>query len=194
MEMLNRAIEAAAPSSESMPNSLTSFHSAQALAERFHATYERLAPSFGYETRPGTRAFDAQSANGRLMVAVCQELLASSEPLPAQSPPEFDRDTDGELLIDWAPGTGRMLTLSLRADGRLAYAFHWDGEKAHGTVQMPAADTQGDARKRINIHLLWHEANKEWGEAIGGPAEYEIFADKLFTAMSSALNEQGKQP
>ena len=26
------------------------------LARRFHETYERLAPSFGYETRPDTRA------------------------------------------------------------------------------------------------------------------------------------------
>ena len=50
---------------------------------------------------------------------------------------EVDRDNDGELLIDWSPGPGRMLTMSLRADGRLSYAFTWDGEKAHGTAQMP---------------------------------------------------------
>lgn len=52
---------------------------------------------------------------------------------------EVDRDTDGELLIDWSPGQGRMVTLSLRADGRLSYAFTWDDEKAHGTAQMPPA-------------------------------------------------------
>lgn len=56
---------------------LASFRTAQALAERFHEAYERLAPSFGYTTRTETRAFDPQSANGRLMVAVCQELLAA---------------------------------------------------------------------------------------------------------------------
>lgn len=56
----------------------------------------------------------------------------------AQSAVEIDRDTDGELLIDWSPGPGRMVTLSLRADGRLSYAFTWDSEKAHGTAQMPA--------------------------------------------------------
>lgn len=32
--------------------------SALALAKQFHDTYERLAPSFGYETRPETRDFD----------------------------------------------------------------------------------------------------------------------------------------
>ena len=56
-----------------------------------------------------------------------------------QQPIDVDRDDDGELLIDWWPSPTRMLTMALRADGRLSYAFHWDGEKAHGTAQMPAA-------------------------------------------------------
>lgn len=50
---------------------------------------------------------------------------------------EIDRDDDGEVLIDWSPGKGRMVTLCLRDDGRLSYAFTWDGEQAHGTAQMP---------------------------------------------------------
>lgn len=41
------------------------------LARLFHETYERLAPSFGYETRDDTKVFDPTSKNGRLMVAVC---------------------------------------------------------------------------------------------------------------------------
>jgi hypothetical protein len=45
------------------------------LAIKFHETYERLAPSFGYETRRETRAFDPVTPNGKLMVAVCGELL-----------------------------------------------------------------------------------------------------------------------
>jgi hypothetical protein len=47
-----------------------------ALAIEFHDTYERLAPSFGYETRPDTKAFDPTTPNGRLMTAVCGELLS----------------------------------------------------------------------------------------------------------------------
>ncbi len=48
-----------------------------------HRAYERLAPSFGYETRQETRAFDPESKNGRLMVAVCGELMAAT---PAAQP------------------------------------------------------------------------------------------------------------
>lgn len=48
------------------------------LAELFHDTYERLAPSFGYETRVDTRVFDPESKNGRLMVAVCREIQGLS--------------------------------------------------------------------------------------------------------------------
>jgi hypothetical protein len=44
------------------------------LAEQFHEAYERLAPSFGYETRTDTRKFDPDSKNGKLMIAVCLEV------------------------------------------------------------------------------------------------------------------------
>ena len=45
------------------------------LARAFHDAYETLAPSFGYTTRPETREFDPNSANGRLMMAVCEVVL-----------------------------------------------------------------------------------------------------------------------
>lgn len=47
------------------------------LARRFHETYERLAPQFGYETRAETKQFDPTSANGRLMIAVAADLIES---------------------------------------------------------------------------------------------------------------------
>lgn len=49
--------------------------SALQLAIMFHEIYERLAPSFGYETRTETRKFDPTTPNGQLMVAVCGEIL-----------------------------------------------------------------------------------------------------------------------
>ena len=55
----------------------------EAIARHFHDTYERLAPSFGYETRPDTKAFDPTSANGRLMIAVCSEIAATWNHRPA---------------------------------------------------------------------------------------------------------------
>ena len=45
-----------------------------ALAVLFHVTYERLAPGTGYVTRQETRIFDPESANGKLMIAVCSEI------------------------------------------------------------------------------------------------------------------------
>ena len=46
------------------------------LAILFHETYERLAPSFGYETRAETKKFDPSTPNGKLMLAVCAEILS----------------------------------------------------------------------------------------------------------------------
>lgn len=45
------------------------------LATLFHETYERLAPEFGYKTREDTKYFDSSTPNGRLMIAVCEEIL-----------------------------------------------------------------------------------------------------------------------
>ncbi|GAC1478400.1 MAG: hypothetical protein NVS1B6_19730 [Steroidobacteraceae bacterium] len=56
------------------------------MASRFHHTYERLAPRFGYTTRPETRHFDPDSPNGRLMIAVCAELFAASPTPPSAAP------------------------------------------------------------------------------------------------------------
>jgi hypothetical protein len=104
------------------------------MAERFHEAYERLAPLNGYETRTETRKYDPHSPNGMTMMAVCAELMT-----PPEGVPEFDCDEDGELLMDWSPSDGRMVSLSLRSDGRLSYAISWDGETSHGTAQMPQA-------------------------------------------------------
>jgi hypothetical protein len=51
------------------------------LARKFHESYERLAPAFGYDTRNETRTFDPHSANGRLMIAVCAEVVGCVEGL-----------------------------------------------------------------------------------------------------------------
>lgn len=53
---------------------------AEALARQFHDTYERLAPAHGYETRKDTKTFDPEAANGKLMIAVCQQILAAHQP------------------------------------------------------------------------------------------------------------------
>lgn len=65
---------------------------AELIARKFHEVYERLAPSFGYETRQETRRFDPTTPNGRLMIAVCGELAAM---LAA------DGEAGGEAVHQW---------------------------------------------------------------------------------------------
>lgn len=50
---------------------------AEQLAEKFHETYERLAPSYGYKTREESAKpwADVPEKNKQLMIAVCQELI-----------------------------------------------------------------------------------------------------------------------
>ena len=51
------------------------------LAQQFHETYERLAPSFGYRTRErSAKPWDEVPEDNRnLMIAVCAEILAIKE-------------------------------------------------------------------------------------------------------------------
>ena len=49
------------------------------ITRQFHDVYERLALQFGYETREDTKVFDPQSQNGRLMIAVCAEVIGEIE-------------------------------------------------------------------------------------------------------------------
>lgn len=52
----------------------SNLEAAVALAVKFHEIYERLAPSFGYETRAETKKFYTSTPNGMLMIAVCGEI------------------------------------------------------------------------------------------------------------------------
>lgn len=60
------------------------------LAQRFHETYERLAPQFGYETRRASAKpwAEVPENNRQLMTAVCAEMLdlIQAEPVSAQAP------------------------------------------------------------------------------------------------------------
>ena len=57
---------------------------AEALAQRFHEIYERLAPQFGYVTRRKSAVpwADVPERNRALMVATCRELLRNDKDGP----------------------------------------------------------------------------------------------------------------
>jgi len=52
---------------------------AEQLARRFHETYERLAPDYGYRTREASAVpwDQVPEQNRRLMIAVADELLTA---------------------------------------------------------------------------------------------------------------------
>jgi hypothetical protein len=58
-------------------------HNAETVARYFHEAYERLAPSFGYETRKESAVAwdDVPEPNRSLMVAVAAEVLAHIDSL-----------------------------------------------------------------------------------------------------------------
>lgn len=98
---------------------------AEAWARLFHDTYERLAPSFGYETRKETRRFDPSSPNGRLMIAVCAAL-----PLPGATPDATRVPaTDDAVEEAMAPGCHEHVALW---DAINAYSVACGGHPTRG--------------------------------------------------------------
>lgn len=81
----------------------------ETLARRFHEAYERLAPSFGYETRAETRHFDPASDNGRLMIAVCAEIAQYWNAIKVGGEPEDACEQFIAAEIDSAPDALRRL-------------------------------------------------------------------------------------
>jgi hypothetical protein len=72
-----KRLSAAQPKPESWPEIAmeTAGWTPLSLAQHFHNIYERYAPEFGYETRAETKAFNPETPNGKLMIAVCGEIL-----------------------------------------------------------------------------------------------------------------------
>jgi hypothetical protein len=102
--LLGRTPNAASSRREIMPGQV--IPNAESVAKLFHETYERLAPTFGYETQLATRVpwEDVPERNKRLMIAVTAEILAmlfapvaepqSPEAPEAQKPDDRPGSTD----------------------------------------------------------------------------------------------------
>lgn len=76
-------------------------------------------------TRDAAGSIDTQT-----LITAANFLTAMPKHLAA---PELSVDSDGEVLFDWSPGPGRMLTISLRHDGKLSYAVRFGvGRTRHG--------------------------------------------------------------
>lgn len=124
---------------------------AEALAQRFHETYERLAPEHGYKTREASAKpwSEVPEQNKSLMIAVCAELLGE---------PEID-------LSD--PSTWEQPTIFFDEWGALSP----EEEEIEGAEEGPACwwseSTFDRAREAAEEHAgedgqLWHRRATAW--------------------------------
>jgi hypothetical protein len=76
----------------------------------------------------------ARDRNDLAFVMAERFLLA----LPAEvEQPSLDLDSDGEIVFDWQGAFGRILTVSVRHDGRISYAARVSStRRKHGTDQF----------------------------------------------------------
>ena len=138
---------------------------ALALAVRFHETYERLAPSFGYETRTDTRTFDPESKNGRLMVAVCRELLSTR---PAESVAQGGED--GAVAYQTRISTGLWRECEFEEYDRMSHNHPENARKLYASptpatgsggeaiLPAPTLKTERDVRQAIaDLHREYHD-------------------------------------
>jgi hypothetical protein len=87
---------------------------AEQLAQKFHETYERLAPEHGYETRKASAVpwADVPPNNKALMIAVCAEIIKAENiaglPLDAEGRTPFGSTCKEHLdaAIEWIEGCG----------------------------------------------------------------------------------------
>lgn len=116
-----------------MSETLAADRGAELLARWFHDTYERLAPSFGYETRPDTKAFDPTSANGRLMIAVCAAVAGDLAAENAALRTERDK---------WrAAAVATEAMMKARGTNR----DYWESRAEHAEAERDAATARADA-------------------------------------------------
>lgn len=84
-------------------------------------------------------ALHLDAVNGSVSAPFDEGTLAAATAFLAVFPkhltvPEVSLDEDGEVMFDWSPTKGRMVTVSLRNDGRMSYAARLGGGRTrHGT-------------------------------------------------------------
>lgn len=132
---------------------------AVARARLFHDTYERLAPQFGYETRPDTKAFDPESPNGRLMTAVIRELDASGGvPSVESAALEVIRaHMAGELDDDMILRLSSAIATPRAAEAGEGWLRACDEEMVGAFLGVAnPTDDYGTAKQKLHDLICWH--------------------------------------
>ena len=162
------------------PPAPPSSEEAEALARLFHETYERLAPSYGYHTRPESAVQwdDVPQPNKELMLAVARvvgtairrpleervralervvsELDADREPLKAMAAEVYNRML---ALEEERDRLREELRIALANQDTLAQVVDMDGPLDRAVARAEAAEAQvaklrealGHIQKRIDV-------------------------------------------
>lgn len=128
----------------------------EAIARRFHESYERLAPSYGYETREDTKEFDPESKNGRLMTAVCGEIAEAIE-----------RAAEA-LVADWLGGQAAEERARAEKEGRALVAATDPHHEARHARRMGRHEVRAGALREAAEAVRQGRARREGGAAEGG--------------------------
>lgn len=116
---------------------------ALALARRFHEAYERLAPQYGYTTRPESAVpwERVPESNRRLMVAVCAEMLSALAPAASSGGAPAGETTAARVL--------RRIMDELQWNGRNAAGETLARIRAHIADYVSAPAPTSDAREEV---------------------------------------------
>lgn len=138
---------------------------ARQLAELFHDRYEKLAPEFGWMTRMETRTFDPNSTNGRLMIAVCDEILTS-----------FDRQDAADLQVELETERMRLAGCGVAAlaDTPKTVAERLTRESPYWSASYGDVCRMVDRLMELRAALLaWYEASddeeRRWAMELTAP-------------------------
>ena len=173
------------------------------LALQFHELYERLAPSFGYETRTETRQFEPTTPNGLLMLAVCTEIAATLTQQPATS------EGDGLARIHtmfrmlgldrieelpgwgWAYDRNTCSVEGMIENGTLIEHFDdWVGFRPSDNTSKQAA---GEAGELSDADIKWHMRHIE-PHLIDADAAVPILLQGVRRAITATQRKKKMQP
>ena len=104
----------------------------------FHETYEKLAPDFGYATRTDTKKFDKESPNGKLMIAVCKEVISQAQSDTRKEIREFAMKNNTDESI-----ASMLYGMKLRLNPLVPEDEIWLGtEKSSVTIKLPTKSSK----------------------------------------------------
>lgn len=161
------------------------------LAEAFHSAYERLAPSFGYETREDTKTFSPDSQNGKLMIATCADILSSNQLITTAEADARVEAAVQKALREHAgrEETGESITEKyLRRYPQSKKTKAWEGAMVYLRTQNGIWRPDGHGYT-VNFSEAWAMPLSDARKIVSGI--YEDHGGTYFRATAAAIRSRG---